>query len=359
MKVTYAITYRDFLAVQPPFQVRAARSRGFGMVQGLCLALGVAGLSMMAQGFRLMHQPGSPEGDELRIGVFLIGLAALGMSVAFFLDQRWVARKKQKHEENLAYAFSRIHCRDERTFDASADSYIAACECGTIIRPWTQLHTLSENNSLLILQGNAEGHSIPKSAFATEGELTEFRNLLLEKLNTTRSLTTRRAEYAFTTDDFRNADRLHFWKGGGWRHSLATIAASGAVLCAVLLLIMVLIGSRGDPVLFTFVLATAVLLPYGILKFRRRRRYLGPQRMFYSEEGLHLEDPTAQARIPWSQFIGYLEGEHIFLLYSTPRRYRIVPKRGFAGREQEFCTLLEANLPVFNYRQPFPALKRA
>ena len=86
----------------------------------------------------------------------------------------------------------------------------------------------------------------------------------------------------------------------------------------------------------------------------RKKHYLGPLRMYFSDRGLHLQDPASQGRTRWDQFLGYLEDSNMFLLYHNPRLYRIISKRILGNREQEFRSLVESKLPGFNYRKPFP-----
>lgn len=90
---------------------------------------------------------------------------------------------------------------------------------------------------------------------------------------------------------------------------------------------------------------------------RRQTHYLGPLRMYFSDDGLHLQDPASQGRTRWDQFLGYLEDSKMFLLYHNPKLYRIIPKRVLGNRGQEFRSVVETKLPRFKYRKPFPAGK--
>jgi hypothetical protein len=86
----------------------------------------------------------------------------------------------------------------------------------------------------------------------------------------------------------------------------------------------------------------------------KQKHYLGPLRMYFSGDGLHLQDPASQGRTRWDQFLGHLEDRNTFLLYHNPKLYRVIPKRVLERREEEFRTLVETKLPRFNYRKPFP-----
>jgi hypothetical protein len=77
-------------------------------------------------------------------------------------------------------------------------------------------------------------------------------------------------------------------------------------------------------------------------------------RIYPDEEGLYLQDAATVARNLWTQFLGYLEADRIFLLYYISRTYRIIPKRALGGQEAVFRDLLKRKLPPYNYRAPFP-----
>jgi len=155
----------------------------------------------------------------------------------------------------------------------------------------------------------------------------------------------------------RIGDRL---KGGGWRRILRI--ASGLIGLSYFLAIAIYLtnshGYLAHPV------ATPISIVLGLYFFlvlrrrQQRKRYFGSIRIYYSAEGLQLQDATSVARISWDQFVGYLEGDQLFLLYHNPRLYRIVPKRALAEREQQFRELVQDKLPGFDYRVPFAAPAR-
>jgi hypothetical protein len=93
-----------------------------------------------------------------------------------------------------------------------------------------------------------------------------------------------------------------------------------------------------------------VALPLLRIVKQRRKHYLGPMRIYFSEEGLHLQDPANQTRTSWRQFVGYLEGNGIILLYYNPKLYRVVPRRALTGQAARFQTMVEAKLRRFDYR---------
>jgi hypothetical protein len=88
---------------------------------------------------------------------------------------------------------------------------------------------------------------------------------------------------------------------------------------------------------------------------KRRAQYLGPLRVYFSDQGLHLQDPANQSRVPWTQFVGYLEGDGIMLLYYNPKFYRIVPRRALTGQAAKFQSLVGTKLNPYDYRNPIRA----
>jgi hypothetical protein len=79
-------------------------------------------------------------------------------------------------------------------------------------------------------------------------------------------------------------------------------------------------------------------------------------RVYFSDEGLHMQYPSAQLRKPWSQFIGYLENDKIVLLYLSPKLYNTIPKRALTGPAARFRAMAEAKLAPYDYRNPAPKL---
>ena len=183
---------------------------------------------------------------------------------------------------------------------------------------------------------------LPKSAFSNAGDLTEFRGFVLSKLNQDRPLTSRHVEFACRADDFRHAWLLHTLKGGGWR----AVAKQWGMLAVMVYGAWALWGSMKHPdTLLLGVMLGALLSAFTLRLIKEHRaRYLGPLRIDFSEEGLHLQDRTTQARASWAQFIGYLESNKVLLLYYNPKLYRIVPKRALTGHGAEFPKIVTAKL---------------
>jgi hypothetical protein len=246
-----------------------------------------------------------------------------------------------------------MHCPDQRTLEADANGFTVSCGCGTVTRPWSELMRFSENTRLFLLRTKVETQVVPKSAFHSEGEITEFRVFFLEKLNKNRPLNSRHVDFTYTKQDHRDAYFVHVLRAGGWRGLSANLATFGISAYGVFV-IWAYISPHRDIAPLCGLIGGLLAIPLLKIARLRRKHYRGPLRIYFSEEGLHLQDPGTVARNPWKQFIGYLEDDRIFLLYHNARNYRIVPKRALAGLETEFRELLKMKLQPYNSRIPFP-----
>jgi YcxB-like protein len=350
VKITYGISLPDFRTLQPAARPHAGRT-AFALIMGLlCLSLLIPSAGVVLQ--KLAQGEGAPDGALVTMGVGLV----LGV-FAYLLDRRSLRRWRARREQELLAAYDRIHCRDSRTIQATSESLAQSCKCGLVSRPWTELSGFTETQSFLIPITRSESFPIPKSAFASEGELTEFRRLILDKLHTDRPFNACPIEFAHTREDFWRAKWLHVRKGGGWRRVLKIAFAMALFVYAIAFTIN---GARSGQIpawiapvtlgAFAFFLAQTV---------RLRHHYFGPLSMYFSEEGFHVVDPGSQSRRRWNELAGYLEDRHIYLLYLNPRLYRIVPKRALGHRVEDFGRLVQTALPPFDYRRHFPVANAA
>jgi uncharacterized membrane protein YbhN (UPF0104 family) len=69
------------------------------------------------------------------------------------------------------------------------------------------------------------------------------------------------------------------------------------------------------------------------LPWQTRRRYAqhkalqSPFRIRVDEEGVFAENEYGQALLPWSFFLKWKEGRHLFLIYHTDGLFQMIPKR--------------------------------
>jgi len=71
----------------------------------------------------------------------------------------------------------------------------------------------------------------------------------------------------------------------------------------------------------------------------------GPRTMELSSTGVHWRWDGGQADVEWKNFIRILESKNLFLLYTSPACFNIVPKRALTPEETtEFRDLFERHL---------------
>lgn len=350
VKITFGISLSEFRTLQPVPRHNPGRT-------AFWLTAALACLSLILPGAGVVLQQVSQQQPPPVAALASIGLGFGAAAGAYLLDRRSLRRWRARREQTLLAAYDRIHCRDSRTVEATAESLAMNCKCGLVARPWTELTGFTETPSFLIPLTRNESFPIPKSAFATEGELTEFRTLILDKLHTDRPFTATPIEFAHTLADFWHAKMLHMRKGGGWRRVLKIAVAITTFLVAIVISITEARAGRLPAWLVPVELGAFVFLLTRTV--RPRRHYYGPLRMYFSEEGFHVMDPASQSRRRWSELAGYLEDRRVYLLYLNPRLYRIVPKRVLGHREEEFGRLVQTALPAFDYRRRLPVADAA
>lgn len=340
MKLSYGISFEDFQALQPPFTSRAAKNTAFKTMLVVCGLMAALGVFCMVEGL------GAP------VGLFLIGLGAMSAVLGYFYDQHSVKKAKEQYVRNIKIGYQKLHCRDQRSLEWTADGFTVSCKCGTLSRPWSELIHISENGKFFLLGAKAGPVVVPKSAFASQAEQTEFRTFISERLNQDRSLTARRLEFACNADDYRRAHSLHNRQGGGWRLVVKGAVTLACIALGVVILVRAMTAPRNPAIVVGLV---GGLLGVPLLRLARvkRARYYGPLEIRFSDEGLFLRDTKSEARYRWTDYIGYLADDHVMLLYANPRLYRIVPKRAM-GNNDEFKAMVEKKLPKYDYRNPIP-----
>jgi hypothetical protein len=336
MKLTYAIAFEDFKALQPPFTIHAGNNLGFKGVLVACGLVGSLGVFLGA------------EGAGLPVSAFLIGLGIVAAAAACFYERHSVRASGREYKTKLDRAFQQVHCRGQRIFEANESGFTASCKCGTVTRPWSELVSFSENKTHFAFNTKMGGQLLPKSGFSSEAEVTEFRALVSGKLNLDKPATAPHLDFALNRGDLRAAYWLHILRGGGWRALVKALTIYG---CMIYVVIMLWPSVTNDGIRAGLI-GGLLVLPLLRMLGKRRKHYFGPLRIYFGDEGLHLQDPTSQTRTSWKQFVGYLEDNSVMLLYYNAKLYRLVPKRSLTGPSARFRDLVEGKLCRFNYRNP-------
>jgi hypothetical protein len=342
MKLEYAITLDDFRALQKPFTLRPMANPGFKGAVFAAICLAALGIYCLFAGL------------GLPVAAFLLALAAGGGTAAYFFDVRSVRRAQEAYERNLSLGFERLHCRDRRIVEVTDAGYTLSCNCGTITRPWTELTQFSENQKFFLLRTKSEGLLLPKSAFSSEADRTEFRRLASEKINTTRRFGSTPIEFVCNSAEQRAARLLHIRQGGGWRLIVRIVLVLLGFFVILTWFLRSQGGSQNPAIPYESAAIVAGMFIAGNLarRFRRPAQPHHPLRLHFGNDGLHLEDQANIVRHPWESFCGYLENDGIFVLYHHPRLYRIIPKRVLGAKTADFANLVHSKLVPFNYRNP-------
>jgi len=340
MRITYGISFDDFLSLQRPFTLRAGRNAGFVAAMFVCLLMVALGVIVGAfAGFCIMG----------------FGLAAA--VAAWFYEKRAVAAARKKYDDNLARIYQGIHCRDQRTFETTPDSFTMACNCGTVTRPWSELVRITDTRNLLLVGMKKGVEAIPKSCFASEGTLTEFRTTMMEKLNQGNPLPVRQFEFSYRRADFRSAAWLHIWEAGGRRNLFFFFIKAWGFAVIAFFVFTKLVGASENTA-FWMAAGTGVGFIAARLLKANKKPAVPPARVYFDQQGLHVEDSASRMRFAWDQFIGYLENKNVFLLYLGPRHYKIIPKRALDNRAVEFSNILRSRVRLFDYKNPSPVIHR-
>ena len=202
------------------------------------------------------------------------------------------------------------------------------CDCQVDERPWTDFVTLAETNKGFLLCTKSQVLFVPSDSFPSEGERTEFRAMLSEKLRENKSLTARPIEFTCTGEDWRDAKWLQF-KMGGWIRWLALFA----VACADAVLIAFFApffdeGARWSPALTAGACVFALILLILVPKLQGKPpENRAPLKIWISEDAIYAQSPTAESRIPWTRVLGCMGDKRCLVLLLSDRSTILLPKR--------------------------------
>jgi hypothetical protein len=121
VKVVYALSFEDYQFLQPPFRLQAGKNPGVRIMLGVCVIFAAFGLLVATQGLGLVHAFPGVESGEFSVGSLIIALSVSGALAGYFLDKRPVRRALEKYGANIRTGYSRVHCPDQRTFEADVD----------------------------------------------------------------------------------------------------------------------------------------------------------------------------------------------------------------------------------------------
>ena len=108
---------------------------------------------------------------------------------------------------------------------------------------------------------------------------------------------------------------------------------------------------RGSVVPFFAFTAFWAVFIWGIPRLSARTQFLqqpaaqGSRSMTLDASGIHWRWKGGQADVEWTNFIRFLESKTVFLLYTSPACFTIIPKRAFTpGQTESFRDLVQGKL---------------
>jgi hypothetical protein len=341
MRASYSISQDTFVGLQPPFLAIEPLGRGlFFFLHFVTIFTGVGFVLVFAHVAFLMWQSPPPSTSLIDATVvFGLGLLVL-MGV-------WVARKllirssQNQHEQFLRDSYTRLHCREDRFVETTEDGLEYGCACKTSSVPWPKFTMLAESNGAFVLFIGAEVLVVPKGAFPSEADRTEFRAILSQRLSHDRSLTARAIEFVCDQKDWRNARWLQF-KRGGW---IGMARLTGlAALESVMPLFFIPFFDVRSPWSGPFVAGAGFfgLLIVGLAIIARRKPplYGLPLKAWFSEEVIYLQSPVAEGRIAWSQVSGCFADKRSIILVNNGQVFLLIPQRCIAPTQREYFEAL-------------------
>ena len=157
-----------------------------------------------------------------------------------------------------------------------------------------------------------------------------------------------------TFDDYREANRLHrvgsFWT----RWSSRAILLVGGLFIIAGLMIFFFAPNETWRGLFPFLGGGLMVFSCKLLPVLTQRHEFGRNSCFQhessldiSEESIRIDNPSAKSEHQWNSIRRWLENDAMFLLYTSPRLFMMLPKRAFEPVEaDEFRKLLLRKLPA-------------
>jgi YcxB-like protein len=338
MRITYPISYETFVALQPPFKAIEPMRGAVGVFAAIAtLCVGVGFILLTPHLFPWIDH--SPPRTNLVQAIGLISVSVISLLCVRVGRRISERRTLAQQEDFLRDSYSRLHCRDRRFVETTEEGLLIGCDCKEVLRPWALLTTMAETDKYFALCTNMEVLNIPKAAFSSEGDRTEFRAVLAQHLTGTKPATARPVEFACTSEDWRKASWLQF-KTGGW----ARVASLVYLLCVVPAFGLFLVpyfdlnaeNLSASLVVGACIYGLALLLAMVLSLRPKNFRHGLPTKVSFAEDAIYVEYPVAEARIPWTQVTGCIADKKSLLLGQRDKSVILIPQRCIAPAQREY-----------------------
>lgn len=158
------------------------------------------------------------------------------------------------------------------------------------------------------------------------------------------------AQFELTADDYADAQRTHLRKMLGWKIAFAYLF----VIIFILGIIISVFDSRYleqmKPLWFLAALATLLvaLTETGVLyrrQFRKLQVLQVPVTMEVDHDSIFLSSERGEGRTKWSSYEKWQESRRVFLLYTQPKLFYVVPKHALGPEKTDvFRQLLQEKI---------------
>lgn len=335
MRIDYAIRFEDFRALYPPYQP-SLDNQGFR-------ALTLVSLAFSSIGALYIYFK-----RDWMIGSVFLGMGVVAFLIGLIVERKNITESKTRAQQEFRNAYRQVHCRDRRFMEADDHAITFGCQCGKGSVAWAEVTGFREDDaSFVVLSGQANA-AIPKSAFSSGAQQTEFRSLLTSHVQPERGVGAAWIEYHTQPRDRRQGYWLNVFAGGGWK----TLGSQALTFMIAGYGCISLLGRLDSAVRASILVPVAIFAFWGMSR-PKAFRYHGLLRLQASREELVIQDEQASVKNSWDDFIGFLEDEHVMLLYYNPKLYRLIPKRAFPAANHGFPQMVRSRLRVYNYRRPF------
>jgi hypothetical protein len=345
VRIPFTISREAYLTIQPAVATQWTKRRGSVWLKLAAILCGGIGLVLLFH--HLLEASGKTKtsSSEYALSVTLILAGGVALAGLFYLPRMQARRIERDYRQILLERYDRLHCRDRRYLETSEEGFLFGCDCQRTRYAWPQLVSLVESNDVFVIRTKDNIEVVPKPAFPNEAAITEFRRLLTDHMDRPDALQARVVQVKCTPSDLRWARWLHIRKGGGWRAMLAPLGSAAAFsMCVGYFAQFVDSTIRWDRLLWAECAALGLLLL--MLRLGRRTpHYLGPFRVWFDDQALHLEYPFSLVRVEWYRLWAFLDDKHNLLLYHSDHSYWTVPQRFIDASQGEYVrSLVRAKL---------------
>lgn len=335
MRVVYSLSRQAYEKLQPPFQPIGPVDRGlFFFLYLVVIEVGV-GLAMLSQDlYSLVRKSATPDwvmsAEIFGVGTFLL----LGVWGARKLSAR---QSTKEHFEFLGDTYSRLHCRDRRFVETNEDGLTFGCDCGTQLDKWPGFLGASETDREFMLWTQRNFAIIPKDAFGTEAERTQFRAILSEHVESGAVALSRSVEFCANSRDWRRANWLLFKRGGWMRSGRLLIGA----FCLTIIIAFVVGVFRPDEAWSVPSVAGALVFSLACAYFLNPLRHginglRTSMKVNFAEDAIYARSDTFVLRIPWVTISWWQCDSKILLFCYQRKSILLIPLRAMQASQLKY-----------------------